>query len=369
MAFASRSTVALCLGLTLASASIEAATAAIWSVYPDGSGDFPTIQSAIGGATDGDIILLGDGTFEGVGNRNIDGLGKALTIQGNTLNPALCVIDCNASSADRARGFNFHSGETVLTVLEGVTIKGAVAPVLPDRWGGGVLCVNSSITLRNCIVHSNHAGWGAGLLFWGSASLVQDVWVADNVSDVNGGGIYCTTGDATHFERVTVVGNSTDGRGAALVANTCEPFIRDCTIHGNHAGAAGAIWVLGGASPHFSNTIITGTSPGAVMECGGGSPTFSCCDLFGNEDGNWTDCIVDQYGTNGNFSADPVYCDPASRVFTLTVGSPCSSDENPACGPVGAWPVGCGQPVVVLPTTWGRVKAKFGRVRPRSAQE
>lgn len=356
---------ALGLALTATATAWKPATAFTWTVFPDGSGDFPTIQAAVAAAADGDVILLGDGAFVGAGNRNIDGLGKALTIRGNTLNPAACVIDCLASTADPARAFYFHTDETPQTTLEGVTLQGGAAPVLPDRWGGGLLCVNASITMRNCIVRNNTAGWGAGLLFWGSASVVEDVWVADNVSDVNGGGIYCTTGDVTQFERVTVVGNSTSGSGGALVANTCAPVVRHGTFHGNHAQSGGAVWILGGASPEFQNTIITGTTPGTAIECAGGAPIFSCCDLFGNSQGDWTACIADQFGVNGNFSTDPKFCDPVNRVLTLILGSPCSSEENPTCGLIGAWPVECGQPVVVSPSTWGRIKAQYGRSRIR----
>ena len=45
----------LCLG----------AAAETYVVTPDGTGDFPTIQTAIDAAGDGDIIELTDGTFTG----------------------------------------------------------------------------------------------------------------------------------------------------------------------------------------------------------------------------------------------------------------------------------------------------------------
>ena len=36
------------------------------------------------------------------------------------------------------------------------------------------------------------------------------------------------------------------------------------------------------------------------------------CDVYGNEGGDWTDCIADQLGQDGNISADPLF------VTTLT---------------------------------------------------
>ena len=343
------------ISLTFASTASVAAT---WNVNPDGSGDFPTIQDAIDAANDGDLILLGTGVFHGPGNRNVDGLGKALTIRGNVPDPSACVIDCQGSSADPARGFYFHSGEsTGGTTLEGITVRGGYAPTFPvDSWGGGLLCIDSSITLRHCVFVENEAGWGGGLLFWGSASYVEQVWVADNEALTNGGGIYCTTGDRTEFVYVTVVGNTTLGRGGALVANDCMPSLSHCTLHGN-GDLGGAIWILNGASPTVSNSIISENPSGAV-DCNGGSISFVCTDIFGNAGGDWTGCIAGQNGTNGNFRSDPLYCDANGRDFSISSASPCSPGENPGCGLIGAWPVACG-PVPVLESSWGGVKALF----------
>ena len=49
-------------------------------VLPDGTGDFPTIQAAIAAVADGDVILLAAGTFTGEGNRDLDFLGKGITV-------------------------------------------------------------------------------------------------------------------------------------------------------------------------------------------------------------------------------------------------------------------------------------------------
>jgi len=46
--------------------------ATVYEVRPDGFGDFPTIQAAIEGAVDGDVIELTNGVFLGEGNRDVD---------------------------------------------------------------------------------------------------------------------------------------------------------------------------------------------------------------------------------------------------------------------------------------------------------
>ena len=54
----------------------------VFTVNPDGSGDFPDIQTAIDDTlvVDDDVIELGSGIFTGSGNRNIT-CAKALTIR------------------------------------------------------------------------------------------------------------------------------------------------------------------------------------------------------------------------------------------------------------------------------------------------
>lgn len=79
------------------------------------------------------------------------------------------------------------------------------------------------------------------------------------------------------------------------------------------------------------------------INCYNNPPILSCCDLFGNEAGDYVGCIADQYGIRGNISADPLFCDPANGEFGLEPESPCApfSDPNPECDRLGAWPVGC----------------------------
>jgi len=65
------------------------------------NGPKATIQAAIKTATNGDTVMVLPGTYTGVGNRDIDFGGKAITVQGSDPNvPAVVaatIIDCQAS--------------------------------------------------------------------------------------------------------------------------------------------------------------------------------------------------------------------------------------------------------------------------------
>jgi hypothetical protein len=85
-----------------------------------------------------------------------------------------------------------------------------------------------------------------------------------------------------------------------------------------------------------------------------------CSDIWGNSGGDYVDCLAGMNGLNGNFSADPLLCNPDFGDFALQVDSPCAPGNHPAgadCGTIGAREPGCGNPTET--TTWGRIKAMF----------
>ncbi|MBN2588373.1 MAG: hypothetical protein JXA96_00805, partial [Sedimentisphaerales bacterium] len=55
--------------------------------------DFNNIQAAIDDANDGDIVLVAPGTYTGEGNRDIDFMGKAITVK-SEYGPESCIIQC-----------------------------------------------------------------------------------------------------------------------------------------------------------------------------------------------------------------------------------------------------------------------------------
>ncbi len=91
----------------------------------------------------------------------------------------------------------------------------------------------------------------------------------------------------------------------------------------------------------MDNTIISfGLGSQAVHVEPGSSCDLLCCDVFGNQGGDWVGHIAGQYGAGtGNLCADPLFCDPMAPDLRIDADSPCAQGD---CGLIGAWPVGCG---------------------------
>ena len=83
--------------------------------------EYPTIQSAINAASDGDVVIIAEGIYTSTGNRDIGFLGKAITVRSVDPNDSniveATIIDCQGSSSNMHRGFYFHNGEDVYYYL------------------------------------------------------------------------------------------------------------------------------------------------------------------------------------------------------------------------------------------------------------
>ena len=93
------------------------ATSATITVNSDGSGDYATIQEALTVAAGGDEIIVGAGIYSGVGNRDLDFGGNALTLR-SADGAESCIIDCQL----QGRGCIFANGEGEDSVVQRITI-------------------------------------------------------------------------------------------------------------------------------------------------------------------------------------------------------------------------------------------------------
>jgi hypothetical protein len=361
-----------------------------FTVCPDGSGDYATIQEAVDAAPPGETILLCTGVFTGPGNRDISFRGKALTIRSINDDPGNCVIDCEASEAEPHVGFRFTESEGPLSVLQGVTVRNGFS-----GRGGAVVCHGSSPTIANCVFHLNRADThGAAIYTYGGAPYISRCIFLEN-SFIHyyyytfGGGISCFESSPVIVE-CTFVDNSAVFGGAVASTNSSFPSLSSCTIAFNTVTHTGCGLHVGYHSVlEASNCIIAFNEIGTAVYCQhDGEFLLTCCDIYGNAGGDWVGCIADQHGVDSNCTADPLFCGPVdgstpmihadASAYTLQVGSPCLPGNHPHgydCGLVGAHGQGCGyvigpivteartkgERIAIETVTWGRIRTGFRR--------
>ncbi len=260
-----------------------------WLVQADGLGDVVDIQTAIDSTTYADTVKLADGVYTGVGNNDVDLKDRRILITSEN-GPAFTTIDPQGTSGAPRRAFIIQGQETLETIIENVTITGGYGPVFQGaNSGGGILLNGSPATIRNVVFRDNEA--------------------------VAGGAVY---------------------------ANDCAPHLINCTFVDNTAPLGPALFSYDFADVTLENSIIAYNGSGSATLClEQGTITALCTNVFGNPGGDWTSCLSGQEGINGNFSADPLFCDYDNGVYTISTGSPCAPANNDCFSLIGALGTDC----------------------------
>lgn len=215
---------------------------------------FCKIQDGINAASNGDEVVVLDGTYDvvDVGLDNTRRLwfgspARAITLRSQN-GPQNCIIDCQGSAGSQCRAFDFYQDNASRsTVVEGFTIKGGYAERGTDAVGGGIRCVRSEPTIRGCVIEGNYASDGGGIGFKGDSGrpspwspLVTDCTIRDNHTlsyYFGGGGIYCSHHSDVDIVNCSIVGNTSlsSSGGGIYWDDGCDLYIIDCAIVGNTA--------------------------------------------------------------------------------------------------------------------------------------
>jgi len=217
------------LGIALLIGVSGIAASATITVNVDGSGDYGTIQEALTAATDGDVIIVGAGTYSGPGNRDLDFEGKAITLR--SADGAVCVIDCQ----QQGRAFIFANGEGPDSVVDGFTIVNGYHP----DYGGAIECNGASPTISNCIITNCSSYDGGAIDCYNASPTIIDCTLSDNHADNDGGAIECYSGSDALISGCTIINNSAGHSGGGIDCYGSSPVIVNCVITGNSAVADG----------------------------------------------------------------------------------------------------------------------------------
>ncbi|NOT31484.1 MAG: hypothetical protein HOP15_13635 [Planctomycetes bacterium] len=251
----------------------------------------PTIQAAIDGAREGDVVIVAPGTYR----EDLDFRGKALEVIGvegpartilRPLNPGPVVRFRNGEGPDsRLMGFTIGGGSGDFEgVGGGVSCSGfnlgtVASPYLSDCIirnnftdpifgnGGGAAGIDGNPILERCVLRQNQAYFESGGALRGSVTMLQCV-VEDNWGCEGGGGLYLLPGS----------------------------LVRDCVIRRNAAGPCG---YHGGALQALGGGVFAPLGPVELLGC-----------VLQN---NW----VDEYTEPG----DPTACNGQNQGGGLVVGS------------------------------------------------
>ncbi|MGB2862699.1 MAG: right-handed parallel beta-helix repeat-containing protein [Sedimentisphaerales bacterium] len=226
--------------------------------------DYATIQQAIDGSNDGDVIIVDPGTYP----ENINFSGKNIVVSSTNPEDPEIVAATIIDGQGRGSVVVFENGETSQAMLAGFTITGGYGTkdtTMPDMnylyWGAGVCIVNASPTIK-CNVITGNTGQ------FNMASDDSDQWQL-----CYGGGIACIQSNAIITKNI-IKDNSTYA-GGGMMTYLENPKITNNLIYDNSALIGGGVYLLY-AGELVNNTIIGNASgllqpANAVMDTLGGN--------------------------------------------------------------------------------------------------
>ena len=243
--------------------------------------EYPTIQSALDAAQDGDEIVLLPGEFSGSGNQDLRMPAVAVILRGETGDPADVVLRGPGHPEDGiVRAMNFTATSSSDILVQDLTIRS-----FTGQDGGAVSIIDSSPTFKNCVFLRNGTGgvvecfvdaYGGAVYVSTSSSIFVDCEFFGNfvrpmpcsgvTGDAFGGAVYASEShlafESCLFERNRIFGSDFDpARGGALFASGSTIELRDCVFR--------------------ENSVSSGRAQGGAVYCG---PTLISIDsdYFGN---------------------------------------------------------------------------------------
>ncbi len=221
----------------------------------DGSEEKPfgDLKSAISIASDGDTIIVANGSYSGVNNSNLSISQSGLTIKAaEGASPSI--------SGSSARRIFSLTGSNI--VLQGLFLTSGK---VNSDYGGGVLIASDGVTIKNCTFYNCKAFYGGAVFISGNNVVIDDCefrgnTALDNKYIAKGGAIYLN-GSLSNIlinnSRFGVNGYNRADYGGAIFSSSSAVF--NNTIFSNNIADSigGALYVTNGASESiFENCIF-----------------------------------------------------------------------------------------------------------------
>ena len=249
------------------------------------AGDVPSggsIQDAIDLAVNGDVIQLAEGSYLLTETIIFDGDKLSNVTLRGVLDDGLPVTSIDGDQSKSIRVIEIQNGIDV--VLENVRIINGRTPQA-EEYGGGLLCVDSTLTLNHCVVE-------------------------DNWSFIRGGGLYCSesTLAVNHSSFFSNEANTarTDSKGGGVYSKASYTNMMNCTFRQNTASAGGGVANYGGGM----NSDVYSTFSHCEFDRNEALPDTASAGFNGQGGGMWSD------SPNSSMCVDPFVVTFEDCLFT-----------------------------------------------------
>jgi hypothetical protein len=315
------------------------------------SNPYQTIQRGINNAVNGQIVTILPGTYSGSGNVNISTQGKQIIVQSEQ-GPINTIIDC----ALNGRGFLINQGETMTTVIKGLSIMNGKTNAAPLLYGSGIFVEdNSGIKIVDCFFINNQEGciqFGDNEVS-GHQSGIENCSFISNLNSCIG-----ASKKSFYTESCFFYNNSTTGElfGNGHMENPSQ-YYQNCVFKCNQGNIIGG---LGHGKILNNSLFISNTTAQGIIYMGtnwSGTNTIDHCTFYNNTcnyyNSSWSDHTGQvlssifypgdarshvsgnqgsipfsfSLGNNilgsGNIQGNPLFINPSNYNFNLDVASPC----------------------------------------------
>ncbi|MFC1594198.1 right-handed parallel beta-helix repeat-containing protein [Candidatus Omnitrophota bacterium] len=217
--------------------------------------DFETIQEAIDAAYEGQTVLVSEGVYAGLGNRDITFGNKNIVLKAEGL-AENTIMNCQGTMHDPHLAFMINGGQTDETIIDGFT-------VINGHYGMAAVHIEDSYpVMQNNIFRNNSGNGTASYVIYDRSNLdagygYPATTIRNNVFRDNFGGVfyikrniklynnifannsYCgvTIADPpseAEFVNNTIVGNQSKGVRVEADSSTSDLVIRNSIIYGNN---------------------------------------------------------------------------------------------------------------------------------------